>query len=47
MGHPVILNFWTDRNYDDLPIGIGLSRSELPPGWRPPAQTRASGPTCA
>jgi len=44
MGHPVILNFWTDRNYDDLPVGIGLSRSELPPGWRPAAQTRASPP---
>jgi len=25
-------------------FGSGLSRSELPPGWRPAAQTRASPP---
>jgi hypothetical protein len=34
----------TDKNYDYLPIGSGLSRSKLPPGWRPAAQTRASPP---
>jgi len=27
-------------------FGSRLSRSKLPPGWRPAAQTRASGPTC-